>query len=71
MVPVATLHGLAAPLPPAAAASATLAGAWEALGGGPPDLIFPEEFLGTWEVREQAPRPPRAHACRSSRKART
>lgn len=24
--------------------------AWEAMGGGPPDLFFPEEFLGTWEV---------------------
>ena len=24
--------------------------AWEALGGGPPDLFFPESFLGDWEV---------------------
>jgi hypothetical protein len=24
--------------------------AWEAVGGGPPDLFFPEEFLGTWDV---------------------
>jgi len=23
---------------------------WEALGGGPADLYFPEEFLGVWEV---------------------
>ncbi|EFJ51227.1 hypothetical protein VOLCADRAFT_103598 [Volvox carteri f. nagariensis] len=23
---------------------------WEALGGGPADLVFPEEFLGAWEV---------------------
>ncbi|KAG2439703.1 hypothetical protein HYH02_010582 [Chlamydomonas schloesseri] len=24
--------------------------AWEALGGGPSDLVFPEEFVGVWEV---------------------
>ncbi|GAX77373.1 hypothetical protein CEUSTIGMA_g4819.t1 [Chlamydomonas eustigma] len=24
--------------------------AWEALGGGPPDLFFPMEFLGVWDV---------------------
>lgn len=24
--------------------------AWEAVGGGPPDLFFPEEFLGVWQV---------------------
>jgi hypothetical protein len=24
--------------------------AWEAMGGGPPDLFFPDEFLGTWQV---------------------
>lgn len=24
--------------------------AWEALGGGPADLYFPEEFLGVWQV---------------------
>ncbi|GFR48381.1 hypothetical protein Agub_g10273 [Astrephomene gubernaculifera] len=23
---------------------------WEALGGGPSDLVFPEEFLGVWDV---------------------
>ncbi|GLC41532.1 hypothetical protein PLESTB_001000800 [Pleodorina starrii] len=23
---------------------------WEALGGGPADLVFPEEFLGVWDV---------------------
>lgn len=23
---------------------------WEAIGGGPADLVFPEEFLGVWEV---------------------
>jgi hypothetical protein len=24
--------------------------AWEAMGGGPSDLTFPAEFLGTWKV---------------------
>ncbi|GIL81792.1 hypothetical protein Vretifemale_10780 [Volvox reticuliferus] len=23
---------------------------WEALGGGPSDLVFPEDFLGVWDV---------------------
>lgn len=23
---------------------------WEALGGGPADLVFPDEFLGRWDV---------------------
>ena len=25
--------------------------AWEAIGGGPADLVFPEEFLGVWNVQ--------------------
>ena len=25
--------------------------AWEQMGGGPPDLVFPEEWLGVWEVQ--------------------
>ncbi|KAG2499710.1 hypothetical protein HYH03_002645 [Edaphochlamys debaryana] len=25
-------------------------GAWEAIGGGPSDLVFPDEFLGVWDV---------------------
>ncbi|KAG2437242.1 hypothetical protein HXX76_005905 [Chlamydomonas incerta] len=24
--------------------------AWEALGGGPSDLVFPDEFVGVWDV---------------------
>ena len=39
-----------------AAASKLGAGAdsaWEAIGGGPPDLIFPEQFLGLWQVRAE------------------
>ena len=24
--------------------------AWESIGGGPADLFFPEDFMGTWEV---------------------
>jgi hypothetical protein len=34
----------ASKLPPA------LDRAWEAVGGGPPDLFFPEDFLGVWNV---------------------
>lgn len=34
----------ASKLPPA------LDRAWEAVGGGPSDLYFPEEFLGIWSV---------------------
>jgi hypothetical protein len=25
--------------------------AWEAMGGGPSDLTFPDSFVGTWDVR--------------------
>ena len=25
--------------------------AWSSLGGGPSDLTFPEQFLGTWKVQ--------------------
>lgn len=45
--PVATAQ------PPAAAASKLPAfadSAWEAMGGGPSDLFFPEGFAGTWDV---------------------
>lgn len=24
--------------------------AWEAMGGGPSDLVFPEQFAGIWDV---------------------
>jgi hypothetical protein len=34
----------ASKLPPA------LDRAWEAVGGGPADLFFPEDFLGLWNV---------------------
>ena len=34
----------ASKLPPA------LDRAWEAVGGGPADLFFPEDFLGLWRV---------------------
>ena len=40
-------------LPPQAGASKLGTGtdsAWEALGGGPPDLFFPDDFLGVWLV---------------------
>ncbi len=26
---------------------------WEALGGGPPDLVFPEQFEGVWDVMSE------------------
>ncbi|KXZ49476.1 hypothetical protein GPECTOR_21g702 [Gonium pectorale] len=44
--------GVAAAQPPSAHASKLpfLDAGWEALGGGPADLVFPEEFLGEWEV---------------------
>ncbi|KAI8471550.1 MAG: hypothetical protein J3K34DRAFT_520489 [Monoraphidium minutum] len=47
--------GVAAQLAAAAPAAASKLGgavdsAWEALGGGPPDLFFPDTFLGTWDV---------------------
>ena len=28
----------------------TVDGVWEALGGGPADLFFPDDFEGVWEV---------------------
>lgn len=28
----------------------SLGSAWEMIGGGPPDLFYPDEFLGTWQV---------------------
>ena len=33
------------------ARAGALSSAWEAIGGGPADLFFPEEFLGRWTVR--------------------
>lgn len=42
------LQHLAAP--PESQANA-LSDTWQAMGGGPPDLYFPEDFLGTWTVR--------------------
>ena len=27
--------------------------AWEAIGGGPADLVFPDEFIGVWQVRQR------------------
>lgn len=44
---------LALQQPRAARASAlgpAVDGVWQALGGGPPDLLFPPSFLGVWEV---------------------
>lgn len=38
------LNMQASKLPPA------LDRAWEAVGGGPSDLFFPEEFMGIWSV---------------------
>lgn len=48
---VAAAAALVAP-PPAAASKLPEAAdrAWEALGGGPADLTYPESFLGTWRV---------------------
>ncbi|PRW33134.1 hypothetical protein C2E21_7942 [Chlorella sorokiniana] len=43
----------AAALPRSAAASklpAAVDRAWEGLGGGPADLVFPAQFLGVWDV---------------------
>jgi hypothetical protein len=48
IAPVATLN--AAGSSAHGAASPALNNAWEAIGGGPPDLVFPEEFLGRWQV---------------------
>lgn len=36
--------------PPAEALSDGADRLWEAIGGGPPDLYYPEEFFGTWQV---------------------
>jgi hypothetical protein len=48
-----TTVSLVSPVTPAASASA-LPGfadkAWEAMGGGPSDLTFPESWLGVWDV---------------------
>ncbi|EFN51116.1 hypothetical protein CHLNCDRAFT_55281 [Chlorella variabilis] len=43
---------MAAPSLPAAASKLPEAvdRVWEGLGGGPADLVFPDEFLGVWEV---------------------
>lgn len=43
--------GVAAPGAAAASKLPPIADrAWEALGGGPPDLYFPPEFKGVWDV---------------------
>lgn len=46
--------GLAALLGPAPASASRLPAfadrAWEAMGGGPADLFFPDSFLGVWDV---------------------
>lgn len=34
----------------AAALPGVLDKAWTSMGGGPSDLVFPDEFLGQWEV---------------------
>jgi hypothetical protein len=52
---VATAAAVAAALlrPPSAAASKLPEAAdraWEAMGGGPADLIYPDSFLGTWAI---------------------
>eukprot|EP00892_Ulva_mutabilis_P005668 jgi/Ulvmu1/3473/UM016_0093.1 len=36
---------------PPNALAGVLSDTWQAIGGGPPDLYFPDEFLGTWTVR--------------------
>lgn len=36
--------------PPAQALSSAANTAWEALGGGPADLYYPDEFVGAWQV---------------------
>jgi len=46
-----TAASLAAPQPAAASKLPAFAdNAWEALGGGPADLYFPDSFLGVWQV---------------------
>lgn len=50
---MALLAAASTSAPPAARASMLPAAAdraWEAMGGGPPDLFFPAGFLGTWDV---------------------
>jgi hypothetical protein len=37
---------------PHEARAGALSNAWQAIGGGPPDLFFPDEFLGRWKVRD-------------------
>ncbi|PSC69239.1 hypothetical protein C2E20_7188 isoform B [Micractinium conductrix] len=48
----AATAGFAAPPRPAAASKLPQAvdSLWEGLGGGPSDLLFPESFLGVWDV---------------------
>lgn len=49
----AQLAMLAALCQPAAASKlgAGVDNAWESFGGGPPDLFFPDDFEGVWQVR--------------------
>ena len=50
---VSPLVSLVSPVTPAASASALPAfadRAWEAMGGGPSDLTFPETWVGVWDV---------------------
>lgn len=46
LIPTAVLDSNQASLLPEAVDNA-----WSSLGGGPADLTFPEQFLGTWKVQ--------------------
>ncbi|KAI7839807.1 hypothetical protein COHA_006605 [Chlorella ohadii] len=47
----AALGGAALPWPASASKlPAAVDRAWEGLGGGPADLVFPDQFLGVWDV---------------------
>ncbi|KAL4439759.1 hypothetical protein ABPG75_002760 [Micractinium tetrahymenae] len=51
VVATAAAVGSAVPLPAAASKlPEAVDRAWEGLGGGPADLVFPETFLGVWDV---------------------
>ena len=53
LIPTTAAALLLAPPPPSASASRLPEAAdraWEAMGGGPADITYPESFLGTWDV---------------------
>lgn len=50
MTPVALLPTIEDLVTPLEVHASILNDTWQAMGGGPPDLFFPDDFLGTWTV---------------------